>query len=136
MGSGRSSMTPTNPPFQVTSVTLRSDPTVVRLALQGRLDAEALPDLLARLEEARAGGCARFLIELEHVTFIGSAGIGIFLSLVEEMRGEGGGVVFLRVSPSILRIFEVLNVLEFLEIRDDTDDAVRRLLSAERITTA
>jgi anti-sigma B factor antagonist len=129
-------MTETNSSFHVESAKLRDDPAVVQLELRGRLDAEALPDLLARLEEARADGCARFLVRLEKVSFIGSAGIGIFLSLVEEMKSESGGVVFVRVPPPIRKIFEVLNVLEFLEIREDEEEAVQALLSVQKIPNA
>ncbi|RPJ42244.1 MAG: anti-sigma factor antagonist [Candidatus Latescibacterota bacterium] len=129
-------MSQANPSFHVESSALRADPHVVQLALDGRLDAEALPELLSRLEEARAAGCSRFVILLENVSFIGSAGIGIFLSLVEEMKNESGGVVFVRVPPSILRIFEVLNVIEFLQIRSDPDEALRNLLSPEKIPSA
>ncbi|MFH1679811.1 MAG: STAS domain-containing protein [Candidatus Eisenbacteria bacterium] len=128
-------MTQSNPSFNIESRLVREEPAVAELTLSGRLDAEALPDVLVRIEEARKNGCLRFLVDLDRVTFIGSAGIGIFLSLVEEMKGERGGVVFLRVPQSIQRIFEVLNVLEFLEIRDDEEDAVRRLLSPENVST-
>jgi anti-sigma B factor antagonist len=129
-------MTQSNTPFEVRSRIIREEPTIVELTLEGRLDAEALPAVLLRIEEAREKGCARFLVALDRVTFIGSAGIGIFLSLVEEMKNEGGGVVFLGVAPSIQRIFEVLNVLEFLVIREDREEAVRILLSPENISTS
>jgi anti-sigma B factor antagonist len=129
-------MTQTSTSFQIESRIVKEDPSVVELVLEGRLDAEALPDALARIEETRAAGTTRFLIDLERVAFIGSAGIGIFLSLVEETKGEGGGVVFLRVPASIMKIFEVLNVLEFLEIREDAGDAVRHLLSSRDASTS
>jgi len=118
--------------FQANSNDLHQDPLVVGLHIQGRFDAEGLPPTLSRIDKARERGCSRFLIDLEHVSFIGSAGIGIFLSLVEEMRNEGGGVVFSHVPPSILRIFEVLNVLEFLEIVDDRERALKLLLAPEQ----
>jgi anti-sigma B factor antagonist len=125
-------MTVGNTRFQANSNDLHNDPLVVGLHIQGRFDAEGLPAALSRIDEARERECSRFLIDLEHVSFIGSAGIGIFLSLVEEMRNEGGGVVFSHVPPSILRIFEVLNVLEFLEIVDSLEEALQLLLTPER----
>ncbi|MBM3320653.1 MAG: STAS domain-containing protein [Candidatus Eisenbacteria bacterium] len=128
-------MNQTNTSFEVRARIAREEPGIVELALEGRLDAEALPEVLLRIEEAREKGCVRFLVALDQVTFIGSAGIGVFLSLVEEMKNEGGGVVFLGVAPSIQRIFEVLNVLEFLMIREDREEAIRLLLSPESIST-
>ena len=111
--------------------TIRQDPIVSLLRLEGRFDAEGLPPVLAEIEKSRTAGSVRFIIDLREVSFIGSAGIGIFLSLVEECQGEGGRVVFLDVPDSIQRIFEVLNVLEFLEITQSREDALKLLLSDE-----
>ncbi len=110
--------------------TIHNDPIVSLLELEGRFDAEGLPQVLAEIERCRAAGSKRFLVDLEKVSFIGSAGIGIFLSLVEELNGEGGGVVFLGVPEAIRRIFDVLNVLEFLDLRDRKESAMKTLLGA------
>jgi len=114
--------------LQVDTRSVHDDPPVTLLALEGRFDAEGLPSVLGVIDEARQAGSARFVVDLEKVSFIGSAGIGIFLSLVEEMRNEGGGVAFSGVPESIRRIFEVLNVLEFLEIRDEQSEAIEYLV--------
>ena len=113
--------------LQVDARRIHEDPPVTQLTLEGRFDAEGLPMVLGAIDEARREGSSRFVVDLEKVSFIGSAGIGIFLSLVEEMGNDGGGVVFSRVPESIRRIFEVLNVLEFLEIRDEQSEALELL---------
>ena len=115
--------------FQVDTEVLGENPEITLLALNGRFDADGLPPVLTEIEDARANLCSRFLIDLKEVSFIGSAGIGIFLSLVEEMTNEGGGVVFTGVPGPIVKIFDVLNVLEFLEIRDSREKALASLLS-------
>lgn len=120
-------MNPEQTNFRLEAERLGDDPATARFVLSGRFDAEGLPEALAAIDAARAEGTTRFLVDLGGLSFIGSAGIGIFLSLVEEMRGEGGGVVFLRVPPAVLRIFDVLNVTEFLEIETDDEAALARL---------
>ncbi len=119
--------------LEIHADTIQQDPLISALMLEGRFDAEGLPLVLAEIEKNRAGGSIRFLIDLENVSFIGSAGIGIFLSLVEELNSDGGGVVFLNVPDAIKRIFEVLNVLEFLQIRDDREEAIQHLLTEETL---
>ena len=122
--------------FQIHRETVREEPIVSLLTLKGRFDAEGIPPVLAEIDTARVCGCSRFVVDLDRITFIGSAGIGIFLSLVEEMQNEGGGVVFQNIPESIVQIFEVLNVLEFLDIRNDCDTAVDFLLSKNAVTGA
>lgn len=116
--------------LKIEAKSVHEDPVVSLLVLEGRFDAEGLPAVLSEIERCRGIGSMRFLVDLERVSFIGSAGIGIFLSLVEELNGEGGGVVFLKVPDAIRRIFEVLNVLEFLDLREDGEEAIRSLLAA------
>lgn len=116
--------------FTLRAERIRKEPATVRFTLSGRFDAEGLPEAIAAIDAARAEGTTRFLVDLGALDFIGSAGIGIFLSLVEEMRAEGGGVVFLRVPPQVLRIFDVLNVTEFLEIDEEDESALTRLEAA------
>lgn len=122
-------MTQSTAILQIRSDTVQENPPISLLKLEGRFDAEGLPVVLAEIEKSRSTGSIRFMVDLEEVTFIGSAGIGIFLSLVEELNSEGGGVVFLSVPEAIQRIFDVLNVLEFLQIRDDAESAKEILLS-------
>ena len=109
--------------------TIHRTPTISYIELEGRFDAEGLPLVLSEIERCVSSGSQRFLIDLRNVSFIGSAGIGIFLSLVEELNGEGGGVVFINVPDAIQRIFEVLNVLEFLDLRNNRDEATNALLA-------
>lgn len=116
--------------------TIQEDPIVSLLELEGRFDAEGLPLVLSEIERCRGVGSMRFIVDLEKVSFIGSAGIGIFLSLVEELNGEGGGVVFLKVPEAIRRIFVVLNVLEFLDLQDEMEGATETLLATNANTTA
>ncbi len=122
-------MTQSTASLQIRSDTIQENPPISLLKLEGRFDAEGLPVVLAEIEKSRSTGSIRFMVDLEEVTFIGSAGIGIFLSLVEELNSEGGGVVFLSVPEAIQRIFDVLNVLEFLQIRNDQESAREILLS-------
>ena len=125
-------MTQSTASLQIRSETTQENPSISLLKLEGRFDAEGLPVVLAEIEKIRSTtGSIRFIVDLEEVTFIGSAGIGIVLSLVEELNSEGGGVVFLNVPEAIQRIFDVLNVLEFLQIRDDMNAAKQDLMSVK-----
>lgn len=124
-------MKQSTPHFTIDSRMVREKPMISELCLRGRFDAEGLPLVLTEIEDARAAGCTRFVIDLEEIDFIGSAGIGIFLSLVEEMQGDGGGVAFLNVPSSVEKILDVLNVREFLEIMGERDEALRFLHRGE-----
>jgi len=101
---------------------------ICRIRLQGRIDAGAFPLLLDEIQRARERKRRWFLLNLECVTFIGSAAVGIILSLIEDVRSEGGDVVLLAVPPSAHQVFDSLNILEFLQIRRTEEEAFAHLM--------
>ena len=109
----------------------RRDLTICRLDLRGRMDAGAFPLLLDEIQKARENKRRWFLLDMEKVTFIGSAAVGIILSLIEDVRSEGGDVVLVAVPASAHQVFDSLNILEFLEIRRTDEEAIEHLLSVK-----
>lgn len=95
--------------------------------LEGRLDASGLPVLQELLAGIRPGAGLRVVFDLAGLTFVGSAGIGLFLSFVEELREAGGDARFVRIPEAILSILSLLNVLDFLEQSASADEAIAEL---------
>jgi len=99
------------------------------ITLSGRLDALGLPSFQDRLSSIPNGRGARVVFDLSGVSFVGSAGIGLFLSFVEEVRDAGGDVRFINIPESILSILSLLNVLEFLTQAESAEGAIAELSS-------
>ena len=98
--------------FHCSSETL-GDAIVVTLF--GEVDRDTAPELRDALEKAvlQAGG-GRVDVELRHVTFMDSSGIGALLA-GQRLAGTTGGTVRVRnPTPSVYRILEVTNVWRLL----------------------
>jgi anti-sigma B factor antagonist len=99
------------------------------VSLSGRLDAMGLPIFQERLGAIPSDIGLRVVFDLSRLTFVGSAGIGLFLSFVEEVREAQGDVRFVSIPSGILSILSLLNVVEFLTQADSAEEAIAELSS-------
>ena len=94
------------------------------IRVRGRLDARTSPLLMERCAGARDAG-RNLVLNLRHVTFLSSSGIGSLLALTEEFRERGTRVALAETSPTVREAIELLNLEEFLLLFDREEEAVR-----------
>ncbi len=81
------------------------------LELVGQLDAHTAPEFERYLEaRVKAGARHRIILDFHLLDYISSAGLGVLMGLIEEVR-SGGGDIKLAALPE--KIFHVLDLLGF-----------------------
>ena len=85
------------------------------LALRGELDAHTAPDFEAALQSCLDGGDARLVADGSGLSYVSSAGLGVFMAFVEPAR-DGGGDLKIAALPD--RVFEVFDLLGFPTVFD------------------
>ncbi|MFD2679176.1 STAS domain-containing protein [Bacillus seohaeanensis] len=53
-------------------------------------------------------------INFEQVPFVDSSGIGLLLTLVQTLTGQGTNVTILNVSEEVMEVFDILQIPEIL----------------------
>lgn len=94
------------------------------LSVSGYLDTTTAGELESALLGLINDGMCRVVVDLSGVNYISSAGWGIFIGEIKEIRNRGGD---LKLSGMIGDVREVYQLLEFhsiLEAYDTTDEAV------------
>ena len=61
------------------------------------------------------------LVDMTTLEFISSAGVGSILGTVVTSRDNEGDIIIYGASETILHVFKVLDLLEYLTIRSDFD---------------
>ncbi|GLZ36960.1 STAS domain-containing protein [Actinokineospora sp. NBRC 105648] len=93
---------PTDPgprhPVRVSTLPSTGPTTVVALA--GEIDSATTPDLRTRL----AALSGDLIVELSEVSFLGVAGLVLFLELGESLRAAGGSLRLAGVPPHVARL--------------------------------
>ena len=83
---------------------------VVRLAVEGELDAVTVPDLRKEIDKLASGEPKRVEIDLSSLRMVDSSGVGAIVSLYKRVRGQGGEVVVSGLRDQPLAIFRLLRL--------------------------
>jgi anti-sigma B factor antagonist len=106
-----------------------SAPPVSVLTLKGTIEttnASGLEETLARIMDER---CYRIVVDLGGVTYISSAGWGIFISEIKRIRRNGGDIKLAAMSPEVREVFDLLEFGNILKPFERTSDAIRDFAS-------
>jgi len=118
--------------IEMTHHTSKYIPEVTVLKVKGVIDSETAPAFENKLETLLAGGLYRLLIDLEEVEYISSAGVGVFVGMLQQFReheDQGGDIKACKVSKKIMKVFESIGLdgmMDFVE-----DEAQLKEWSAE-----
>jgi len=94
---------------------------VVRLA--GEIDAQNAHELEKALAAARGKGGRAVLVDMTGVTFVGSAGWGVFLGCARGVESEGKQLVLAGLSAELRKVLEMLYLHTVLALAHDVETA-------------
>ncbi len=94
------------------------------LYLKGYLDAHTAPDLEAALRQLVEDGRYRIVVNFTDLNYISSAGLGVFMGFIEEVRENGGDIKLSNMSPKVFRIFDLLGFPTLYDIVDREEEAI------------
>jgi len=101
------------------------------LNLAGFLDAHTAPkfqeELLTLIREERT----RIVVNLKSLDYISSAGLGVFMGFIEEIREKGGDIKLSNMSPKVFKVFDLLGFPALYEIFDDEAEAKSRFFETK-----
>lgn len=98
----------------------------VVLSLEGYLDAHTAPEFEEAVQQEMEKGNLRLIVDGSKLTYISSAGLGVFMSFIEEIRERGGDIKICGVVPKVRQVFEILGFHELFDIVDDVPAACQR----------
>ncbi len=77
------------------------------LALDGFLDAHTAPAFEQAIQKEIEQGNRRIVVACDKLTYISSAGLGVFMSFIEEIREAGGDIKICGAIPKVRQVFEM-----------------------------
>ena len=105
--------------------------TVRVFRLEGFLDAHTAPQFEEALQKRIAEGGTRIVADGSHLTYISSAGLGVFMSFIEEVREKGGDIRIGGLIPKVRQVFDILGFSEIFQIFDTASAAVASFATEE-----
>lgn len=93
------------------------------LHIRGFLDAPTAPVLEEQFERLVNEGRYSVVVNFSELTYIGSAGIGVFLGFLEAFRDHGGDIKLSNLNQRVLAVFDLLGFPELIEIYEEEAQA-------------
>jgi anti-sigma B factor antagonist len=94
------------------------------LRVSGYVDTTTSPDLERRLQGLLREKRYHLVVDLARVEYISSAGWGIFISEIREIREQGGDLKLAGMIPDVREVFDLLEFENILQSYPDADLAV------------
>ena len=99
---------------------------LVVLALDGFLDAHTAPDFETAIQSEVDQNHLQLIVDGSKLTYISSAGLGVFMGFIEELRERGGDIKICGLTPKIEQVFDILGFHALYDIVPDVPAAVQR----------
>ena len=112
------------------SVSTAQQGAVSVVSLDGFLDAHTAPQFEEAIQSEINAGRRQIVVNCEKLTYISSAGLGVFMSFIEELREANGDIKICSVAPKVLQVFEILGFQSLFEIVDNIPQAVTKFSEA------
>tara|TARA_B100001245_G_C22881543_1_gene423996 strand:+ start:307 stop:648 length:342 start_codon:yes stop_codon:yes gene_type:complete len=99
------------------------------IQVNGEIDASSSIELDAALKEA-SENTSKILIDLSNLEYISSAGLGVFISYLEELKKKEVGLVIFGLKEKVHEVFEILGLQHLMNIVETKEEAVKAVNEA------
>jgi len=108
------------------SVGFRSNGDIQILDLKGELDAHTASELEAAIQKCQGGASFRIVVNGSNLAYISSAGLGVFMAYIEEVREKGGDIKIAALQAKVFNVFDLLGFPMLFDIMESEDEAIEK----------
>jgi len=104
---------------------------VTALHLSGFLDAHTVPLFEDAIQGLIKDNIYNIIVNMQNLDYISSAGLGVFMGFIEEIRDQGGDIKLSNLSSKVYKVFDLLGFPALFEIFDNEDGAKTKFGQSE-----
>jgi anti-sigma B factor antagonist len=93
------------------------------LAIIGEIDASSSIELDLAIAKSVGEGFKKILVDCSALEYISSAGLGVFMSYIEEFKDKGIHMVLFGLKEKVANAFGILGLAELLQISTSKPEA-------------
>jgi anti-sigma B factor antagonist len=110
------------------SINVREHPPTQIIDLDGYLDAHTAPQLEDAFQQLLESERYKIIVNFRDLIYISSAGLGVFMAFIEEVRSNKGDIKLAAMSPKVYNVFDLLGFPMLYEIYDDEQEARQKFI--------
>ncbi|MFA6541891.1 MAG: STAS domain-containing protein [Bacteroidota bacterium] len=96
------------------------------LELKGYLDAHTTPILEEAFQKLLNEKKFRIIVNCRELSYISSAGLGVFMAFIEDVRAELGDIKMSDMTPKVFNIFDLLGFPMLYDIVRTEEEAAKK----------
>ena len=108
------------------SVGFRSLSSLNVLDLKGDLDAHTASELEAAIKKCQDDSIHRIVVNGSSLNYISSAGLGVFMAYIEDLRANGGDIKIAALQPKVYNVFDLLGFPMLFDIVETEEEAIKK----------
>ncbi|MEK6479882.1 STAS domain-containing protein [Catalinimonas sp. 4WD22] len=93
------------------------------IKINGEVDASSSIHLDEAMQKAVNAECPKILVDCLDLRYISSAGLGVFMSYIQELEAKDKKLVLFNMNEKVYKVFEILGLHQLLTIVDKEEDA-------------
>ncbi|MBI4850944.1 MAG: STAS domain-containing protein [Acidobacteria bacterium] len=110
-------------PFSIDRTTQED---IIILSIEGYLDAHTAPKFEETIQSEIDKNNVKIIVECKNLTYISSAGLGVFMGFIEEIRDKEGDIKICGLDPKVKQIFDILHFETIYDILPDIQTTIIR----------
>ena len=102
------------------------------LDLKGYLDAHTAPKLEEAFQKLLESRRFNIVVNCKDLSYISSAGLGVFMAYIEDVRKNSGDIKLSNMSPKVFNVFDLLGFPLLYEIFKEESEAIKRFFDKSK----
>ncbi len=115
------------------SVETETDDDFAVIRLEGAVDAHTAPKFEEAVQSVIDQGTNKIVVDCEKLSYISSAGLGVFMCFIEEVREEEGDIKICGLTEKVKQPFEILGFESLFDFCSDVESAKARFNDASAV---
>ncbi|GIK61498.1 MAG: STAS domain-containing protein [Ignavibacteriota bacterium] len=112
------------------SSSIRESGGVSIINLKGFLDAHTAPTLENNFTQLINENKFKIVVNFEELSYISSAGLGVFMAFIENVRDNNGDIKLTNMSDKVFNIFDLLGFPLLYEIYKNEQEAIKKFFGS------
>jgi anti-sigma B factor antagonist len=97
------------------------------IIVKGEIDASSSIDLDNAIQQT-AELTHSILVDMSGLEYISSAGLGVFISYLEDLKIKGVGLALFALRPNVYEVFQILGLQNLIHIAQTKEEASKLLV--------
>jgi anti-sigma B factor antagonist len=111
-------------------IDMRETQNINVLELKGYLDAHTAPELETAFQKLLDEKKFNILVNCRDLTYISSAGLGVFMAFIEDVRKHQGDIKLTSMTPKVYNVFDLLGFPLLYDITQSEEEAIKKFKGA------